>query len=50
MDGATFFKFVDNTINDRVVGNEGEKITKIKAVIEYIKSEKLAETTDKAPQ
>lgn len=55
MDTArTFFNFVDHVLNDRVIGNETEKITKITAVIEYIKaqdvSDKISAVTEKTPQ
>ena len=50
----TFFNFIDHVLNDRVIGNETEKITKITAVIEYIKaqdvSDKVSAVTEKAPQ
>ena len=55
MDTArTFFNFVDHVLNDRVIGNETEKITKITAVIEYIKaqdvSDKVSAVTEKTPR
>lgn len=50
MNRDSFFNFVDHVLNDRVIGNESEKITKITAVIEYIKAEDIADKNEKAPQ
>ena len=55
MDARTFFNFVDHVLNDRVIGNETEKITKITAVIEYIKAQDvsgkmISAETKKTPQ